>query len=79
MVDYVYEPNIYSSTLDNPGSTRVRMTVWASFDGAATWPVRRLVYGGSSAYSLLTAGPYERISVSRFNLAWLLGGESVQR
>jgi sialidase-1 len=75
------------STLDNPGSTRVRMTIWASFDGAATWPVKRLVHGGSSAYSSLAAGPdgalyllfengdagpYERISVARFNLAWLL-------
>lgn len=43
------------STPDNPGSTRVRMTVWASFDVARTWPVKRLVYAGPSAYSSLAA------------------------
>jgi len=43
------------STPDNPGSTRVRMTVWASFDGAQTWSMKRLVYGGPSAYSSLAA------------------------
>ena len=43
------------STPDNPGGTRVRMTVWASFDGAQTWSMKRLVYGGPSAYSSLTA------------------------
>ncbi len=43
------------STPDNPGRTRVRMTVWASFDGATTWSIKRLVYGGPSAYSSLAA------------------------
>jgi sialidase-1 len=77
------------STLDNPGGSRVRMTVWASFDGAQTWPVKRLVYGGPSAYSSLAAARdgtvyllferaesklYERIAVARFNLAWLTEG-----
>jgi len=76
------------STPDNPGSSRVKMTVWASFDGAKTWPVKRLVYEGPSAYSSLAAGKdgtifllfengtkklYERISVARFNMAWLTG------
>ena len=46
---------IYSNA-DNPGHERVRMTVWASFDGGKTWPVKRLVYEGASAYSSLTAG-----------------------
>jgi len=74
------------STPDNPGSTRFRMTVWASFDGAKTWPIKRLVYEGHSAYSSLSAGPdgtiyllfergrkklYESIAVARFNLEWL--------
>jgi sialidase-1 len=73
------------STPDNPGSSRVRMTVWASFDGAQTWPVKRLVYAGPSAYSSLAAHPdgtifllfeggdklYGNITVARFNLAWL--------
>ncbi|MGZ0172220.1 MAG: exo-alpha-sialidase, partial [Planctomycetales bacterium] len=35
---------------------RERGTVWASFDGGKTWPVKRLVYEGPSAYSSLTAG-----------------------
>jgi len=43
------------STPDNPGGTRVRMTVWASFDGARTWSMKRLIYGGPSAYSSLAA------------------------
>jgi sialidase-1 len=74
------------STPDNPGSSRVRMTVWVSFDGAKTWPIKRLVYQGPSAYSSLSAGPdgtiyllfergrkklYESIAVARFNLEWL--------
>lgn len=74
------------STPDNPGKTRFRMTVWASFDQGKTWPVKRLVFAGPSAYSSLAAGPdgtiyllyergdkklYEKIAVARFNLAWL--------
>ena len=46
---------------DNPGGTRVRMTVWASFDRAATWSIKRLVYGGPSAYSSLTADKQENV------------------
>jgi sialidase-1 len=76
------------STLDNPGKDRVNMTVWASFDGAKTWPTKRLVYAGPSAYSSLSADQkgniyllfengekklYERISIARFNLSWLHG------
>jgi len=76
------------STPDNPGGDRLNMTVWASFDGAKTWPIKRLVYGGPSAYSSLAADRngtvyllfengakklYERISVARFNLDWLAG------
>ncbi len=49
------------STPDNPGRTRVRMTVWASFDRAETWSLKRLVYGGPSAYSSLAADPRGRI------------------
>jgi sialidase-1 len=74
------------STPDNPGKSRVRMTVWASFDRGKTWPVKRLVYKGPSAYSSLAADKkgniyllfergdkrlYEQIAVARFNLAWL--------
>ncbi len=35
---------------------RERGTIWASFDGGKTWPVKRLVTEGSFAYSSLAAG-----------------------
>ena len=44
------------SNIDTPNPKRERATVWASFDGGKTWPVKRLVYDGPSAYSSLTAG-----------------------
>lgn len=46
---------IFSNT-DTAGGDRSRMTVWASFDGGQTWPVKRLVYETFSAYSSLVAG-----------------------
>jgi sialidase-1 len=46
---------IYSN-LDEGTATRRRITVWASFDGGKSWPVKRLVYEGPSAYSSLAAG-----------------------
>jgi len=76
------------STPDNPGKSRVRMTVWASFDRGKTWPVKRLVYKGLSAYSSLAADKkgniyllfergekklYQFVTVAKFNLAWLTG------
>jgi len=65
-------------------------TVWASFDGGQTWPVKRLVTEGPFAYSSINAGrpgtPSEGWSymqfegeggcqIARFNLSWLLKGE----
>ena len=44
------------SNADTGGGERERMTVWASFDGGNTWPVKRLVYESASAYSSLVAG-----------------------
>jgi len=44
------------SNADTPSHERERMTVWASFDGGQTWPVKRLVYEGFSAYSSLASG-----------------------
>lgn len=35
---------------------REKITVWASFDGGRTWPVKRLIYDGPSAYSNLGVG-----------------------
>ena len=45
---------IYSNC-DSP-SGRVKGTVWASFDGGKTWPIKRLVFEGRHAYSSLTSG-----------------------
>jgi sialidase-1 len=45
---------IYSNC-DSPGG-RHHGTVWASFDGGTTWPVKRLVFDGPFAYSSITAG-----------------------
>lgn len=74
------------STPDNPGKSRHRMTVFASFDQGKTWPVKRLVNEGMSAYSSLAAAPdgtiyllfergekklYDHMALARFNLAWL--------
>ena len=81
---------IYSAP-DNPGATtphhgRIKMSVWASTDGTESWPVKRLVYEGLSAYSSLAADKdgyvyllfesgdnklYEKITFVRFDLAWL--------
>lgn len=46
---------IYSNT-DTPCHNRIKGTVWASFDGGETWPVKRLVHDGPFAYSSLVAG-----------------------
>jgi sialidase-1 len=44
------------SNCDSPDTERKNVSVWASFDGARTWPIKRSVYAGPSAYSSLTAG-----------------------
>jgi sialidase-1 len=64
-------------------------TVWASFDGGETWPIKRGVEEGAFAYSSLAAGrpgtPSEgwiyllfegdgEGHVARFNLSWVLDG-----
>jgi sialidase-1 len=80
------------SNADEASEERVRMTVWASFDGGASWPVKRLVDEGPGAYSSLEAGrpgtpsegmiflQYEERGgggrLARFNLSWVLAGEA---
>ncbi len=69
---------------------RFRGTVWASFDGGKTWPVKRLADESSFAYSSMAAGRegtpsegwiylmYESeggAKMSRFNLAWMTEGK----
>ncbi|MDG2488226.1 MAG: sialidase family protein [Roseibacillus sp.] len=44
------------SNLDTDASHRERVSVWASFDGGKTWPLKRLVDSGRSGYSSLAVG-----------------------
>lgn len=65
------------------GSRRERGTVHLSYDDGATWPVKRLLWPGGFAYSVLTRLPdgmvgclfetdnYGRIVLARFSPAWL--------
>jgi len=86
---------LYSAP-DNPGATtphhgRIRMTVRMSTDGARTWPHKRLIYEGPSAYSSLAADDqgnvyllfergdeelYEHLSLARFTVDWVRGAPS---
>lgn len=84
---------VYSNA-DEAGHERVRMTVWASFDGGLSWPVKRLIDEGPSAYSSLDAGRFDTPSegwiylqyevrngggrLARFNLSWLVEGEKTE-
>ena len=43
------------SNIESP-SGRHHGTVWASFDGGESWPLKRLVFEGPFAYSSLSAG-----------------------
>jgi len=44
------------SNCDSTTGQRKDVTVWASFDGGNTWPLKRRVFIGPSAYSSLSAG-----------------------
>jgi len=46
---------IYSNA-DEPGHARRHMSVWASFDGGKTWPIKRRIDDQRGAYSTLAAG-----------------------
>jgi sialidase-1 len=78
------------SNCDSPAG-RKRGTVWVSFDGGKTWPLKRLVWKDTFQYSALSAGRPGTTSegwiymhfegrlpqtrVARFNLSWLMAGE----
>jgi sialidase-1 len=78
------------SNIESPEG-RHNGTVWASFDGGKTWPVKRIVEEGSFAYSSMTAGRkgtssegmiyllYESdggAKIASFNLTWLTNGRA---
>lgn len=44
------------SNADTAGGERERLTLWASFDGGRSWPVKRLLNESHSAYSSLATG-----------------------
>jgi len=56
------------SNADTAGGDRKKMTVWASFDGGKTWPVKRLVYAPHGAYSSMVAGRPDTASQGRIYL-----------
>ena len=70
-----------------PDSTkRDNGTVYLSYDDGKTWPVKKVLFPGSFAYSVLTALPdgtmgclfetdnHDRIAFARFTLDWLTDG-----
>jgi sialidase-1 len=77
----------------NPASrTRDTLTVRLSRDGCLIWPVARVLEPGRAAYSDLAVlpdrsllclfergqqTPYERLTLARFDLAWLTGPAEV--
>ena len=75
---------LYSNT-DTAGGVREKMTVWVSFDGARTWPLKRLVHAGPSGYSSMVAGRPETPGEGRIYLLFeglddqVYGGMQVAR
>ena len=74
--------------LSHPSSTdeRSHLTVRVSYDESKAWPVSKLIYEGSAAYSDLGVAPdmailclyeadkYSKIVLARFNIEWLTEG-----
>ncbi len=68
---------VYSNA-DHDGHERIRLTVWASFDGGETWPVKRLAQEGQSAYSSLVAGRPGTPSEGSIYLQYEYGSDKTQ-
>jgi len=47
---------------DSKNDDRKHVTVWVSFDGAKTWPIKRRIFDGPSAYSSLNVGRLGTVS-----------------
>lgn len=56
---------------------RENISVWASFDGGKTWPVKRLVFDGPSAYSNLGVGREGTPSEGKIYLLYEGGNEGM--
>ena len=71
---YLNNPNqVYAIS----GKGRENITVWASFDGGKTWPIKRRVYDGPSAYSNLAAGRDETPSEGKLYILFEGGPEGM--
>lgn len=69
------------------GPIRSNLTIRLSYDEGKTWPVAKVLYGGSTAYSDLVVLPdgtigclyerdnYGKITFARFTLQWLTDGQ----
>lgn len=65
-------PDVIGDTIE---TDRERITVWASFDGGETWPVKRLVFDGPAAYSNLGVGRNGTVSEGKIFLLFEGGHE----
>ena len=89
MLRYTAQPGFAKNRIlfSNPASTgRDKLTIRLSVDEGKTWPVAKLLYAGSAAYSCLVVLPdhsigcfferdgYSKITFARFSLAWLTDG-----
>ncbi len=80
--DILIYSNLDSDTGEMPsqvggsaGAGREKITVWVSFDGGRTWPVKRLVFDGPSAYSNLGVGRAGTFSEGKIFLLYEGGKE----
>ena len=89
LLRYTVQPAFAKNRIlfSNPASTgRDKMTIRLSYDECKTWPVAKLLYPGSAAYSCLVVLPdhtlgclferdgYSKITFARFTLDWLTDG-----
>ena len=83
--DQVSKNRILLATPANPAA-RTCLTIRLSYDECRTWPVSKVLFPGSAAYSdlavtadgqilcLFEAEDYEKIVLGRFNIEWLTDG-----
>lgn len=61
------------SNIDSPEG-RINGTVWVSFDGGITWPVKKSIEAGGFAYSSMVAGRKGTASEGKIYLFFEGGG-----
>jgi sialidase-1 len=83
---------LFSNPAEKIEDMRKNLTIRLSLDEGKTWPIRRVLHAGPSAYSCLAVLPdgsigclyeggkdfrYEKIIFARFNLNWLQQDEKI--